>query len=174
GRLRLPGLGPGGLPGARGGDKGQRPQLPPAVPPPGTLRPGGDKQEGKKPQPPQGKPKILAQFNPLMGFGLEVLDAGGNRQKITFPAGEVHSRLVFVMIDGKQYLFGFEEGGKVALFGSKEAGKLPPGVRGGRWAKMAEPLSPGPDGKPRPGIKSTWVAGDISVTQTVEVVRSEK
>src|SRR5206468_46787 len=102
---------------------------------------GDKKEDGEKKQ--DGGVKIIAEFNKTMGFGLQLIDDMGDRQKITFDT-QGRSNLTFVMIDDKKY-----------VFGATEDEKLPPGLEGGKWDPMKAAL-----GKGRKGFKSVWVADD--------------
>jgi hypothetical protein len=123
----------------------------------------GDDKKDKGKKPAGGQQKIFYDFGPSMQFGLVLLDADGDKQKITFdPRGGTN--VTFVSVDGKTY-----------LFGAKEGDKLPPGIRGGRFDPMKAALDKGPDGKERRGHKTTWVIAEhIRVTQTVEIVPSAR
>ncbi len=116
----------------------------------------GDKKEDGDKKAAGGGVKIIAEFNPAMGFGLQLVDDMGDRQKITFDT-QGRSNVTLIQIDDKKY-----------VYGAKEDEKLPPGLEGGKWDPMKAAL-----GKGRKGFKSVWVAdGKIRITQEVEIVKS--
>jgi hypothetical protein len=117
----------------------------------------GDKDEKKNGDPAEG-PKIAVEFNPAMGFGLQILDSKGQKQKITYdPQGKTN--LVLITVDGKKY-----------VFGAKEGDRLPDDIYGGTCDPMKAAL-----GKGRKGLKSVFVTeGKVRITQMVEIVSSSK
>jgi hypothetical protein len=50
---------------------------------------------------------------------------------------------------------------------------IPYGGPQGRWEPQQAPLKPGPFGKPRHGVYSTWIYSNVHITQTLEVVPSK-
>jgi hypothetical protein len=118
---------------------------------------GGDKKE-----PAAGKRKVLYRLNPSMQFDLFLVDVAGKRHKLTYASEEGNSNnLVFVSIDGKTFVFGVDA-----------KAKLPRGLHGGKWETKKAALGKGPDGNERLGHKSVWLAGEVRVTQTLEIVPS--
>jgi hypothetical protein len=89
--------------------------------------------------------RIVTQFMPDMRYGFSV---DGKR---IMCATNGANNTTLVRIDGRDVPYG-----------------NPPG----RWQPQQEPLKPGPFGKPRQGVRSTWIYNNLHITQTVEVVPS--
>jgi hypothetical protein len=87
-------------------------------------------------------PQIAYGVGPNMSWGLSY-----RGQRITYSPQGGHD--IKVRIDGREYIFG-----------------QPPG----RWAPHQAPLGKGAFGRPRHGVKSTYVVGNVHITQILEIV----
>jgi hypothetical protein len=95
------------------------------------------------------KPKLLVQYGPLLQPGFQLIGKDGKPARITFaPNGQ--TSMTVVRIDDKDVPFGDPKSAK---------GKV---------------TRPAPLGDGKLGHKAGWAHGDIHITQTVELVKSQK